>query len=82
MILKLLDFQQLFKIEMAFILTYPIDFITCTGLQGLPNPAKRFNQKYPIRLRRGNLFAPQTKPLSLCVTIIVASFRKHYERQI
>ena len=36
MILKLLDFQQLFKIEMAFILTYPIDFITCTGLQGLP----------------------------------------------
>ena len=36
MILKLLDFQQLFKIEMAFIFTYPIDFITCTGLQGLP----------------------------------------------
>jgi integrase len=36
MILKLLDFQQLFKIKLAFILTYPIDFITCTGLQGLP----------------------------------------------
>ncbi len=35
MILKLLDFQQLFKIEMAFILTYLIDFTTRTGLQGL-----------------------------------------------
>ncbi len=34
MILKLLDFQQLFKIEMAFILTYLIDFTTRTGLQG------------------------------------------------
>jgi hypothetical protein len=43
MILKLLDFQQLFKIKLAFILTYPIDFITCTGLQGLPAICTRFN---------------------------------------